>query len=157
VRRADCGGILSRAWRFAWRELQQHGIGYFGDGTVVVGDSWIASGTRGFRWTSSSGMVLLNSSMTNAYTLSTDGSTIVGRNALQAVYWSAGVVTPLPMSYAYGISADGSVIAGIGSGQSSIQAYRWTSATGAVPLGIFPAAITARRKKSRGWAGDRWH
>jgi probable HAF family extracellular repeat protein len=42
------------------------------------------------------------------------------------------------MSYAYGISADGSVVAGIGSGQSSIQAYRWTAATGAVPLGYLP-------------------
>lgn len=78
------------------------------DGSAVVGQSNNAANSKAFRWTQQEGMSLLENS---------------------SLY-----------SHSSGVSADGSVAVGWIWNQSTnrVDAYRWTEATGAVPLGDLP-------------------
>jgi probable HAF family extracellular repeat protein len=75
--------------------------GVSGDGSVVVGYGFIASGQEAFRWTSSGGMVGLGD--------------LPGGNF---------------SSFANGVSGDGSVVVGRGTSASGEEAFRWTSSGG---------------------------
>jgi uncharacterized membrane protein len=85
----------------------------------------------------------------DAFGVSADGSTVVGTShdgyAFQAVRWkSTGEIELLnagDFSYAWASSADGNVIVGYKSVEGGISAFRWTPATGAVPLRDFAGRI----------------
>ena len=115
------------------------------DGTVVVGISSSASGTRAFRWTRETGMVTLDpydGTRIEALAASADGNVIVGfaydsNNLEFAFRWTpeTGVQRLVPnatQSWASGVSTDGSVIVGWA---SNLGVFFWTPHTGAVPSG----------------------
>ncbi len=83
------------------------------DGLVVTGSSSSPTGDRGFRWS-------------------------VGGGAMQSI----GLLPSGQSTEARAINADGSVIVGTGymQGGASSRAFRWTSATGCVDLGILAGA-----------------
>jgi uncharacterized membrane protein len=111
------------------------------DGSVIVG----STGSSAFRWTASQGMVSLGGEQ--AFDVSEDGSVVVGNAFGTPFIWTAsgtsalGVLPPGAISgTAWGMSGDGTVVAGrvaYPTGQG-IQGYRWTAATGIVPLGSVP-------------------
>src|SRR5262245_7443496 len=76
------------------------------DGSIVVGSGWNVANNKAFRWTELGGMVQLEQS---------------------ATFYSA----------AGGVSADGSVVVGWIWNQATnrIDAFRWTKADGATPIG----------------------
>ena len=118
-----------------------------GDGTVVVGRSLSAEGNNAaFRWTQEQGMVALDASIdsSNAFAISCDGTTIVGRAILvgeqEAFRWteSEGIVG-LGYLYSTGsfissesldVSADGSIIVGQSSNDSFQAAFIWDESHG---------------------------
>lgn len=90
-----------------------------------------------------------------AYRISGDGSTVVGRSesaaGLEAVVWtSASGLVPIgdlpggdTSAFALGVSAGGGVVVGLGSsaGSDPSEAFRWTQAGGIVPLGDLPGGV----------------
>ncbi len=86
--------------------------GVSGDGSVVVGFSYSASGVEAFRWTSGGGMVGLGDLPGGAF-----------------------------HSLANGVSADGAVVVGNSDSASGFEAFRWTSGGGMVGLGDLPGGI----------------
>jgi probable HAF family extracellular repeat protein len=137
------------------------------DGSTVAGIARAANGRdEAFRWTLSSGMVGLGlfprAVSSNAYSVSGDGSVIVGRNNFfepppggqtaishsEAFRWteSEGMAPLIDLPYpfytssAVDVSADGSVIVGnIGTtspfpGNPLVGAFYWTAETGALNL-----------------------
>lgn len=145
------------------------------DGRVVVGDSIVASGTEGFRWTPDFGMVGLGDlpggyfgSRANA--VSADGSVVVGQSYIsdyaekEAFRWTSesGMAGLGNLSgtfldnYALDVSADGGVVVG-GSDAYGGGAFRWTKETGIVRLGVIPEAsgsITFRYSDALGVSAD---
>ena len=91
--------------------------------------------------------------LSEAFSISTDGTTIVGRSfsalGSEAFRWTAseGMVGlgDLPggnfFSQAEGVSADGTVVVGRSSSVSGTEAFRWTASEGMVGLGILPGGI----------------
>jgi probable HAF family extracellular repeat protein len=99
------------------------------DGTVVVGESYDASGAheQAIRWTSASGMVAL------------------------------GLLPGGTYSIAEGVSADGNVVVGFGTTNDTLQGFRWSSATGMVGLGpdiTHARAASADGSVIVGWATE---
>lgn len=121
------------------------------DGLVIVGDSGLAGGNAGFRWTGSTGLVSIGDlpggdKFCNAAATNADGSVIVGHSGsaasgtlgADAFRW----VAPGPMvsigdlpggtyfSVSTAVSADGFAIAGYSasaaSGAASSEVFRWT-------------------------------
>jgi len=126
------------------------------DGTVFVGDTPTPDGTFAFRYSESTGLVLLptlDSFVRNTgWDISGDGSTVVGEvqgtvvgEDLQitdvAVRWTdTGEIIVLgakPPSDARAVNEDGSVIVGSqgDGGINAFEAYRWTEESGVVGLG----------------------
>jgi len=128
-------------------------LGVSGDGAVVVG----VSGSRAFRWTSTTGMqsleILPGGVGAEANGVSADASTIVGRsngpgNAARAVRWTEqdgvqdlGVFLPGGRSIANGASANGTAVVGYSQSVSGFRAFRWTVAEGLRDLGTLQGGI----------------
>jgi uncharacterized membrane protein len=118
------------------------------DGRVVVGGGNPPGPVQGFRWTEGTGLVSLGSLMYTAYAISADGSAIAGvgfKNGQQgSVRWTEQegavwlgnlpVLQGNPEGFADDISADGSVIVGGSGGDFKFQAFRWTAASGMLPV-----------------------
>jgi len=118
-----------------------------GNGTIVVGNSSTAAGTRAFIWTASTGMVEMAAANgitpTVANAISGDGTVIVGSSGYSLSWrWSSasGFQPLVPVAGETGtatssVSYDGSVVGG-----SSInpfpRAVIWTAPTTPDPLGI---------------------
>jgi probable HAF family extracellular repeat protein len=122
------------------------------DGSVIVGrgarEVCDRNGCRNifppFRWTQSSGLVLVVG-IQSAMDISADGSVIVGGGSQAARWTEAGGGETLgdlpggPISgFAWGVSADGSVIVGRSYSDAGPEAFRWTQGGGMVGLGIPP-------------------
>jgi probable HAF family extracellular repeat protein len=87
---------------------------------------------------------------TQAYRVSADGSTAVGRSSsaagFEATRWTQAEGTVAlgdvaggdVSAFALGTSADGSVVVGLGTSASGTEAFRWTQASGMVSLGDLP-------------------
>ena len=124
-----------------------------GDGSVVVGSSFLADnadGSRAFRWTEADGMkdlgLLGTKGSSSATGVSADGAVVVGyaSRASDAGYdhafrWTAAGgmedIHDLPgeLSMASGVSGDGKVVVGMGmaeAGKFETSAFRWTEAGG---------------------------
>jgi probable HAF family extracellular repeat protein len=129
--------------------------GVSGDGSVVVGQCWSASGIEAFRWTESEGMVGMgdlgiDDVYSEALDISDNGNVIVGRGksplGKEAFVWTStgGMVGlgDIPdgsfYSFARGISGDGSVVVGRGSSEFGNEAFRWTESEGMVGMGDLP-------------------
>jgi probable HAF family extracellular repeat protein len=121
------------------------------DGSVIVGSGDSGSGSKGFRWTQSTGMVSLGSlnGSSHYFGVSADGSVVVGDSGQQAFRWTQsggitglGFLPGLARSYADDVSADGSVVVGTGSTSSYglQQAFRWTQSGGMIGLGFLPGS-----------------
>jgi probable HAF family extracellular repeat protein len=119
--------------------------GVSADGSVVVGQSYSASGYEAIRWTAAGGMVGLGDlpgggSYNAATAVSADGSVVVGvsQSALgtEAFRWTAGGgMVGLGVGAATGVNADGSVVVG-GFGSVGHGAFRWTASGGKVGLTV---------------------
>jgi uncharacterized membrane protein len=124
------------------------GWGISGDGTSVVGLGWFGfcGPAHAVQWKQSTGMtadlgstVAGRSSRANGTNF--DGTVVVGwQDAMdgfrQAAVWNNGVQTVLstgPMSEANDVDANGVWV--VGNGPAGEQAWRWSSATGVLPLG----------------------
>ena len=134
-----------------WSEA--HGVN--GDGSVIVGT--VANGTslRAFKWTATSGAVLLDNGggggSGGAYGVSLDGSVTVGGDGSSAVRWLAdgsrqvvGNLVPGWYSIASACSADGNVVVGGGNtgDQYGNRAFRWTATSGMIDLGVLGTGWT---------------
>lgn len=82
-----------------------------------------------------------------AYSVSDDGSVVVGQSPSLAYRWtqgtgsvSLGTLPGSPNSVAISVSGDGSVVAGYLTGGSALHPVRWTQATGLTDLGGLPGA-----------------
>lgn len=128
------------------------GYGISGDGTTVVGLSWIGCNARGFRWTAGTGMLeLLNLAQGNnrASTISRDGTAMAGfaRGTFNCTpaYWAADTTDyVLNSSYegeVYGFNNDGSVIVGYDVQGLARNAWVWTSSDGMISLNNRLAAL----------------
>lgn len=118
-----------------------------GNGTIVVGNSSTAAGTRAFIWTASTGMVEMAAANgitpTVANAISGDGTVIVGSSDTPLAWrWSSasGFEPLVPVAGETGTSAraasyDGSVVGGE-SLNSFPRAVIWTAPTSPDPLGI---------------------
>jgi uncharacterized membrane protein len=113
------------------------------DGTTVVGEDY---NVIGYRWRESTGYQSLPP-LGIVWATSGDGNSLVGQSTEGAFRWTESgfqYITTIAgggsAESAHDISVDGSTIVGNGSrsnGQIGI-AYRWTEATGAVPIGEYP-------------------
>jgi probable HAF family extracellular repeat protein len=131
--------------------------GVSADGSVVVGNSYPASGyLDAFRWTAGGDMVALGDggeSQEWANAVSADGSVVVGvfeidgdEPGREAFRWTVDEMVGLSglpvgglMNYANGVSGDGSVVVGT----SGSEAFRWTAGEGMVGLGFPPGGSIA--------------
>ncbi len=125
------------------------------DGSTVVGKS----GNEAFRWTKSAGMQGLgflpeNSSNSEAFGVSADGSVVIGTvehdfppySGYDAFRWtesggmvSLGWLSTYHQSQGKAVSADGSVVVGESMNPAgNNEAFRWTHSTGMVGLGDLP-------------------
>jgi probable HAF family extracellular repeat protein len=130
------------------------------DGSVVVGEAYNDCGTTAYRWTASTGVVLLGTltgqcdgGYSSARGVSSDGSVVVGLSdpAIAAVHhveafrWTSAsglqglglVPGQIARSFAHAVSADGSVIVGE-SDNTNGEAFRWSHASGILGLGDLP-------------------
>jgi hypothetical protein len=124
--------------------------GLSGDGATMVGLGWhSACEARGYSYNPKSGLVDLGTiyffESTRANACSRDGSTIVGwqdfytgfrqatvwRNGVQQVLFAPGNVR---LGEAAACSADGNWVVGLGSSANNELAWRWSQATGYIPL-----------------------
>ncbi|MCO6043656.1 hypothetical protein NG895_07030 [Aeoliella sp. ICT_H6.2] len=135
-----------------------------GDGSVVAGEALVANGNvhDAFRWTESTGLVELgvsdyqdNGVTATASGISRDGSVIVGGSSEGGFRWTewAGIEHFDSPVAALGVNADGTVVIGDTAGDTptNLQAFRWTTDTGVVPLGYLPGGNWSR---AGGVAGD---
>lgn len=118
-----------------------------GNGTIVVGHSSTAAGTRPFIWTAGTGMVEMAAAdgitPTGVNAISGDGKVIIGSSATGLAWrWSSasGFEPLVPVAGETGTSAraasyDGSVVGGE-SLNSFPRAVIWTAPTSPDPLGI---------------------
>lgn len=118
-----------------------------------------------FRWTSAEGMTRLPVNRPDTYSrangISRDGSVIYGWNDQDTGYrsgviWVDGQPIDLvdadgnPIGEALAASADGSVVVGANYATANgNEAWRWTAATGAQPIGVLAGAPSAIRSKVR--------
>lgn len=128
-----------------------------GDGSIIVGSSNIGYNIEAFRWTTETGMVSISPGYSsNAYGISSDGSTIVGYlvNADgydRAFRWTQTTGTlelgalDGDSSIARATNADGSVV--VGSVNNSV-AFRWTEPTGMQSLA---SVLTSTGVNMTGW------
>ena len=119
------------------------------DGGVVVGAALTDGNWRAFRWTVAGGMQnlgTLGGNFSEAYSVSANGSAVVGRSRnadgrVLAFRWTAaGGMQNLGTlggseSAAYGISTDGNVVVGVASTGGNWRAFRWTAGGGMQDLG----------------------
>lgn len=133
-------------------ELVSLAYGISGDGSTVVGRSFLQDSPvgfqAGFRWTQGSGLQALTSTETgrvgDARGVSLDGSVVVGSSSttLGSGYrWTAasglvplGAVSGATFSNPTATSWDGNTVVGV----SGSQAFRWTPGGGMVGLGYLP-------------------
>jgi uncharacterized membrane protein len=117
-----------------------------------------------FRWTEAEGMTRLPVTRTDTYSrangISHDGSVIYGWNDQEdgfrsGVIWVDGAPIDLvdadgnPLGEALAASADGRVVVGEGyTTANGSEAWRWTAATGAQPIGLLAKASTGARSKA---------
>ncbi len=151
---------LSRAYRWTGSgPLQDLGVlpnrsrsyatGISGDGTIVVGRAESGPNNyeygEAFRWTAASGMKSMGkltpqSFLSDARAISRDGSTIVGFNKNEVLWFQAFVwteaggmkalpaLTGVPSSEANAVNADGTVVAGSSKSQfGPTHAVRWVN------------------------------
>jgi len=138
------------------------------NGNVVVGESFIATGSRAIAWTAADGLMNLGvlpggTADSVAYGVSADGSVIVGQSddgnfaeGGTAFRWTqaTGMVAlgnlggPTNYGYAYQTSDDGTIIMGSMDdghpgqfGGIGFQTFRWTAATGMQPFGQAPGGV----------------
>jgi uncharacterized membrane protein len=141
-----------------------------GDGSTVVG----AANGQAFRWSQSSGLVLLGTlpggASSSANAVSVDGSTIVGASIssqrTEAFRWTLaagmqglGTLAPTEMlSIATGVSGDGEIVVGRASASAATAAFRWTAQTGMQTLscGTPSAAATGISADGSTVIGNGW-
>lgn len=129
-------------------------------GNIVVGTAGLSSGARAFLWNSASPAtsanlgVLSGQSSSGAAAVSGDGSTVVGSSGPFAIRYTAGggmvSLGSVPgQAWALGeaVNTDGSVITGRYSLGGEFG-YRWTQATGMVPLPQTPSGCIALRPRA---------
>jgi uncharacterized membrane protein len=126
------------------------------DGGTVVGQSTIAGGYDGYRWTSTAGMQALGiadpSSGTGAIDVSENGQTILARRAFAPLIVGPGGASALPPITgitdaslgANALSADGATAVGFASWSDAntanhLDAFRWTNDGGTTLLSGQPA------------------
>jgi probable HAF family extracellular repeat protein len=129
--------------------------GVSADGNVVAGYRAFPGGQDPFRWTPTTGAVLLGhlpggTPIAAAYGVSADGSVVVGgsvsANGSEAFRWTSaeGMIAlgDLPggevASIANATSSDGRVVVGYGVSSSGTEAFRWSPESGMVGLGDLP-------------------
>jgi hypothetical protein len=132
------------------------------DDATAVGLAYDSTGLPlAFRWNAADGMTRLPvnrpATFSRASGISHDGSTIFGWNDQSdgyrsGVIWRDGAALDLtdangqPIGEALGTNADGSVVVGGGYFTANgSEAWRWTAATGAQPIGILPASVAGAR------------
>ena len=130
--------------------------GVSANGSVIVGTGVNSSDlSRGFRWTSGSGMVALNAlfcflcdSYAYGNKVSANGLVAVGAanpdsNSLEAVRWASGGTSISAMGWLSGggsfseataASSTGSIIVGVSDATAGQRAFRWTSGGGLAAL-----------------------
>jgi probable HAF family extracellular repeat protein len=129
------------------------------DGSTVVGTHWSSSTAGAFSWTQAGGFVSIGTLPGNtgasAFAVSSNGSVIVGSStnpsgpSEQAFRWTSSGMVGLGTlagdtdSAAYAVSDDGSTVVGISYSATATHAFRWTSATGMVNLGVPNSAFKA--------------
>ena len=148
------------------------------DAAVIVGLSTSATSIQtAFRWTASDGTMrdlgALNGvgGRSVAFAANGDGTVVVGQSEIagnapfsfpmHAFRWvltpgtASGVMTDLDPSdqpsVATMVTADGSVVVGAAGHLGVAQAFRWTQATGLVPLGVLPGQA---QSAATGVSGD---
>lgn len=139
------------------------GMGVSADGTMAIGyGGTVVSTTRTGKWLGASPTAYATFNPVSGYqsctgtAISADGSIAVGTSLLspasgaptRATRWVGSTVQDLGLlpnghgSYAWGISGDGSVVVGNCLLQTMEQvAYRWSAATGMVPMGTYNGLI----------------
>ncbi len=175
------GDLPGGAFSSAVRATTEDGQIAVGSGSVIMPYPALNSGDRPFIWTSTNGIRELPEPVTitsgylflTASDITADGSVIAGRvrtngtnNWRQAAIWTNGgkTLTVIPSIAGYtdrrgaavALSADGSVV--YGWSQDAVsgkwQAFRWTAATGTVPLGFLNATDGASMPAGRGASAD---
>ncbi|MDD3313679.1 autotransporter domain-containing protein [Pseudodesulfovibrio sp.] len=142
-------GALGGAYSYAY--------GVSSDGDVVAGTSQDGLGRdRAYCWTRATGMIDLGTfggADSEAYAVSGDGRVVVGvavdgANVDQSFHWTTGggmvLITPLAGgvgSSAYAVNGDGTVVVGVSDTGARDEAYRWTSASGSVGLGVLSSVL----------------
>jgi uncharacterized membrane protein len=164
-------------------DAETQATGISGDGSIVVGNFYLGSGS--FYWTADSGVVRIAGG-NSVLGISADGSTIVGsandpNGYLNAAYWRDGTWTTLGsfgdpcdqnLSSGYGVNGDGSVIVGLGWASCAIaHGFHWDANCGMSDLGSIVSnrasranAISADGQTIVGWSdqatgfrqGARW-
>ena len=124
--------------------------GVSADGNVIAGSSTNADNLgRAFVWIngSMSDPGTLADDYTVALAVSADGSAVVGESFVlpglpNAFRWTQSGMVNLGSeevsSVARGVSGDGEVVVGRGAGNQGERAFRWTSITGMIDLGMLP-------------------
>ena len=127
------------------------GNGISGDGSTVIGSATNSAGNnRAFVWTAGEGMRDLENPTggefnTHAFSISRDGSVIVGSSDNQAFRWTSesGIVELEGLagqtSYSGDVSGDGKVVIGR---SSETGAFRWTQETGAISISSQTPGVT---------------
>ena len=127
--------------------------GISGDGSTMVGLGWHAAcAARGYRFTSA-GLVDLGSSVpgspSRANACSADGTVIAGwqdtqAGARQGAVWINGVqrlittTSGAAVGEGGSVSADGTWVVGLGSSSNGFLGWRWSQASGYIPLPASP-------------------
>ena len=121
--------------------------GISGDGTTVVGLSWVGCNARGFRWTAATGMQelqMLGQGNNRCSAISTDGSALGGFAQSAGLvdrtpaYWQAStsgtLIDPTKLSEVSGFNNDGRFSVGTGAlpGQNYMRAFVRDQQTGAM-------------------------
>ena len=131
--------------------------GISGDGNSMVGLGWhVACAARGYRFSSSAGLVDLGSTVSGspsrANACNSNGTVIAGwqdssSGARQGAVWTNGVQRIITtqagasLGEAGAVSADGTWVIGQGASTNSFRGWRWSQATGyqALPASPIPA------------------
>ena len=134
--------------------------GVSGDGSTMVGLGWhMSCSARGYRFSSTAGLVDLGSTVpgspSRANACNADGSVIAGWQdtevgARQGAVWVNGVqrlittTAGAPLGEAGAVSADGTWVIGLGTSSNGFLGWRWSQATGYLPLPASPIPTLPR-------------